>query len=358
MKRLELNLKILVSRLFAFLVLSSVGATLWLSAQSPLARQIHRNRPVVALLVGTVKEKDLNRPETILLARYNPLDRSLNLLSIPRQTKVLPSQWKMSALTDVYTRSLRGNSPDPRFANQELFRAILELLSVSTESAQSLFWNTVPHACFLNMPEEDLQSLIRWIGEIPSFGEVSLSTASVSQLPWTPFPRKLSYLNLNGLEKTLLFWELRDLRKEEIHWLTIHGTVKNRILIPDTEEMRLTSKLFWSSKRGSGDGIRDRGETDRSKITVGVWNASDKKNVALDLARRLRRSGFDVVQWGNYPFRTQKGWVEDHSGQIEQARAIASLIYSSHPNVYTCVKNKSLGNMDVVVGDHDTIKEN
>ncbi|HMZ27246.1 MAG TPA: LytR C-terminal domain-containing protein, partial [Elusimicrobiota bacterium] len=57
--------------------------------------------------------------------------------------------------------------------------------------------------------------------------------------------------------------------------------------------------------------------------TVKVWNASGRAGLALEVTRRLRRDGFDVIDWGNYTGRQNKSRVVDRSGHFERARRVA-----------------------------------
>ena len=148
--------------------------------------------------------------------------------------------------------------------------------------------------------------------------------------------------NLNSFDHLTALWELKDLPKENIRLVQLPGRMtRDSLWTPDENAITETAHLLVS-----GQGIKTRraaknaaAETpdgksaervpSRAPATVEVWNASSKKGLALEVARKLRQGGFDVVKWGNYDSRQMRTFVRDHAGKTEQARAIAALLDSS-----------------------------
>ena len=74
-------------KIFAGTTLFLTAWILWISWKSPLARAFQRMQPVFGLIVGTDWVDNARHADTIILARYDPSLRSLDLLSVPRDTR-------------------------------------------------------------------------------------------------------------------------------------------------------------------------------------------------------------------------------------------------------------------------------
>lgn len=60
--------------------------------------------------------------------------------------------------------------------------------------------------------------------------------------------------------------------------------------------------------------------------TAQVWNATGRRDAALEAARKLRREGIDVRELGNYPLQAATSIVLDQRNSIEKARFAAQTL--------------------------------
>jgi hypothetical protein len=95
-------------------------------------------------------------------------------------------------------------------------------------------------------------------------------------------------------------------------------------------------------------GVKEAG-AGTALITVKVWNASGRVGLAIQVVRRLRAAGVDVVEWGNYNGRQNKSRVIDRSGQFERARTVAALL--NVVSIYSDVDPGLRTDVDVVLGE-------
>jgi anionic cell wall polymer biosynthesis LytR-Cps2A-Psr (LCP) family protein len=91
------------SRLFGLLMLAMIVASIVYSFRSPFARALRRQEPVFGILLGTDWVDNARHSDTLVVMRYNPVDRSLDLLSIPRDTKLDSPKYRVHRINEVFT---------------------------------------------------------------------------------------------------------------------------------------------------------------------------------------------------------------------------------------------------------------
>ena len=115
------------ARLFGLGIVFLTGMALFLSWKSPLARALNRPSPIFGLLVGTDFVDHARHSDTIVLARYDPAHRSLDLLSIPRDTRIDEPQLKVKKINEVYAYAFRLKN-NHEYAVGELSKVLEKLL--------------------------------------------------------------------------------------------------------------------------------------------------------------------------------------------------------------------------------------
>jgi len=63
-------------------------------------------------------------------------------------------------------------------------------------------------------------------------------------------------------------------------------------------------------------------------VKVEVWNATNRKDLAYDVQRRLREYGIDAVRWGNFGIYKKYTTIIDRLGDIELAHKVAKIVGS------------------------------
>jgi LCP family protein required for cell wall assembly len=84
-------------------------------------------------------------------------------------------------------------------------------------------------------------------------------------------------------------------------------------------------------------------------VKVEVWNATNRKDLAYDVQRRLRQYGIDAVRWGNFGICKKYTTVIDRLGDIELAHKVARMVGSSV--VKTDIDKTGIVDLSIVLGD-------
>jgi LCP family protein required for cell wall assembly len=378
---------------------------LWLSWRSSFSRAVRDGQAVFGLLIGTDWVDYARHADTIILAKYDPGIPSLDLLSIPRDTKIDLPKMKVKRINEVYAYAFKTGGKDHTYASQELSRAVQWILfkGTSAEFAETFSENhreSLPVHFYAEIGYEGFKRMIDLLGgisvtvdepmhyddhwgklhihfdpgtyrlngqkalEFVRFRGVSGDAGRVRRqqefllnvlgsfknpVNLIKLPRiiwiSISSIetNLNWFERLLVLWELKGLSREQVRLVQLPGRALKGFWIPDPGAVQATASLLLTGKRPS--------QEIPSKTTVEVWNASGKKGLALEVVHRLRSSGFDVVKWGNYSSIQQRTLVRDHSGETQSARAIAQALGFSGMEVFTHLESDPLVDVEVILGE-------
>ncbi len=409
------------SRLFAVIILALAAVTAIASYKSPLTRAVRDQQPIYGLIIGTDWVDYARHADTIVIARYDPAVRSLDLLSIPRDTRIKSPAINVRRVNELYAYAYK-TTKNHNLASLELARNVRALLftrALSTDSAPECLLPEIPY--YLQIDYDGFKKMVDLLGGVQvtidepmhyddnwgklhihfdpgvvmlsgqkaleyirfrdasgDFGRVMRQQEFlINALKRFKDPMVLMRLprivwasiravktNLNSFDHLTALWELKDLPKENIRLVQLPGRMtRDSLWTPDENAITETAHLLVS-----GQGIKTRraaknaaAETpdgksaervpSRAPATVEVWNASSKKGLALEVARKLRQGGFDVVKWGNYDSRQMRTFVRDHAGKTEQARAIAALLDSSRAEVFTRLEANPLVDIEVIIGE-------
>lgn len=116
------------ARVFAVAVAALTAASLVACMMSPLSRKIRKQEPVLGLLIGTDWVDNARHADTMVLVRYSPATRSLDLLSIPRDTRIEVPGLRIRRMNEVYAYAFRSNNRNHDAAIRELSRIIRSAL--------------------------------------------------------------------------------------------------------------------------------------------------------------------------------------------------------------------------------------
>lgn len=111
-------------KLFAGIIFVLAALSLAASMLSPFSRAVRRQEPVLGLLVGTDWVDNARHADTMVLMRYDPARRSLDLLSIPRDTRISIPGLRIRRMNEVYAYAFRTSNRNHDAAMRELARII------------------------------------------------------------------------------------------------------------------------------------------------------------------------------------------------------------------------------------------
>jgi len=384
--------RIAFSALLGGLTVLFCAVSIWLSWTSRVGKALREEEPIFGLIVGTDWVDHARHADVILFARYLPIQRKLDLLSIPRDTRVDIPNLSIHRLNEVYAYAYRTYKRDARSALDAFWGTVSALLFTSTPAPPLHFYVQIDYDGFkeiinllggvnvdvdepmhyddhagklhihfsTGMHHLDGQGAMEYVrfrsstgdaGRVARQQEFLLKAlrrlASPAQALRLPALAKAALhsveSNLSGYDCLLAIHELRGLPRDRVRLIQLSGSAKRGYWVPDLESVRATMNLLDVGNEGEI-------QTDFSKVTVEVWNASGQKGLALEVMRTLREAGFDVVKWGNYASQQKKTFVRDQTGDFRAACAIARALKTPEAEVFTRIETDPLVDMEVVLG--------
>jgi LCP family protein required for cell wall assembly len=384
-------------------VLSSLASAL-LVARSPIAASLRAGKPLSGVVLGTDLVDYARHSDTLMVWRYSPREGRVDVLSIPRDTKIDLPGYRFRRINEVFAYHY-GVKRNSREAALEVIEAVNHLLTKGRVPLDLAYFFHVDYNGFrrfidllggVNIHIEEpmhyddnagglhihwepgdyhfngQQSLeyVRFRGKSGDRGRIlrqmeflkAVSEKLSSPLLFIRWPR-LAGTVLGSLHTNITPWDLFLLALEAKHvgpdkvnpWL-LPGHPKGAFWELDEERTALVLQQIMT--RGAAD--KPAFETDTRSlpasspaaarpITVKVWNGSRQEGLALTVARRLRAARFDVLEWGNYGARQRKTRVMDRAGTIEKAKKVAQSL--GMDSVFSDVDPGVRVDVEVILGE-------
>jgi LCP family protein required for cell wall assembly len=324
--------------------------------------------------------------------RYNPAEARLDVLSIPRDTRVGGTGRRFRRINEVYAAQF-AQTHDDRRASEALREAIGGLLGVAGTPLEPRQWVHVDYEGFRRFvdtvggvrvhvdepmnyddkagdlhihyePGEYVLSgsrsleYVRFRGRSGDRGRIlrqmdffrALIHKAASPEIFLRWPRLLAVAagglrsNLTWPDLLCLAVEVKHVRPERITPAILPGRPVGAEWAVD--EKRLA---YMMAQWGAVVAEPPPAGPLANKITIRVGNATRRQGLALSATRRLRAAGFDVVDWGDYNARQTKTRVVDRVGAIENARKVAQAMGTDF--VLSDVDPSLRTDVEVVLGD-------
>ncbi len=352
-------------------------------ANSPVARALARDQRVSILVFG-VDAADLSRhTDTLMLAVYDPTENYLGILNIPRDTRIDLPGYRFRRVNEIYGYHLR-RSNDAKMAAEQVRVGVGYLLSSSTVTAKVPYHVQVDFSGFRKMidllggvwvdvktpmhyddqagnlhihfePGRQLVQgkhaleYVRFRGSTGDRGRIYRQQDFLRNMvrrlanPMMIFrvPQMIA-VALTSIDTNLSFADMlaicaasRRLRPENVGFYLLPGKVSGPYWAPNRPmAAQMATMLFAGSHPTDEEDLEIAPQS--TVITINVWNASGQSGLGYKAARFLRRAGFDVVDWGNYPAEQAQTRVIDRRGRIGNARTVALAMgvddFHSEPN--------------------------
>lgn len=370
---------------FSILIILS----LYFSLTSPLTRTLMKNEIIYGLVIGSDNIAYAQRADTIILLSYLPKEHFLNLLSIPRDTRINSWEIKNRRINEVYTHGI------------EVFKTTIEDLLSSEEKKVS-----IPYYCELNYSA--FIKIINILGGIPikidkvmdyhdnwgnlhihfEPGEYVLNGQKALEYvryrdetgDTERIVRQQRFLRnlFNRIKNPLIFFRLPLLLKETVTslktnlsvWdmlalalegknistdnlriLNLPGAPKSNLWIPEKERINSVTDLL---SLGKVQEIKPKRENSTEElivptVTAEVWNATERQGLALEMTRFLRRRGVDVVKWGNYGERKKSTLIIDRTGNFEKTEKLTNVLPGY--DLVTHLDPKRMVDLTIILGE-------
>lgn len=380
-----------------FAALVGAGAVLiscFFASFSDVAAALRAGRPISGAIMGTDKVDYARHSDTLMVWTYDPMHQRLDLLSIPRDTRVDLPGYKFRRINEVfsyhygvtrnagmaakevlvavkYLLNAHGLDFNPRFylhVDYNAFREVINLLGGVDvhvdepmhydDNAGNLHIHLDPGDHHLN-GQESLE-YVRFRGQSGDRGRIlrqmEFLRAMVGKLasPMLLFrgPRLVGtvlrhlHTNFHPWDVVFLALEARHLRPERLNPRLLPGHPKGAYWVIDQDRAALVVQQMAGARQAF---VSSEVTSEADATTVKVWNATVKSGLALTVTRRLRAAGFDVLEWGSYKGRQKKTRVLDRVGDFEKAQRVARVLGTQ--SVFSDVNPKLRVDVEVILGD-------
>jgi len=377
--------------MMALIVVCLLGA-----ATSPVARALDSGQRVVVLCFG-VDAADLSRhTDTLMLAVFDPAENYMGVLNIPRDTRVNIPGYRFKRVNEIYGYHLR-RSADREKAAERIRGGVETLLSSGPVRVAVPYHIGFDFSGFMHMVDlvggvwvtvkipmhyddnagnyhfhkepgryllkgEEALRYVRFRGQTGDRGRIYRQQEFIRNLikrlanPMMVFkvPRMMAVV-ATSLQTNLSFWDVvylaaavRRVRSDNTGFYILPGKPSGPFWMPN-RAMAAEMASHLIAGRPPVEEVPDIAPQSGT-ITVNVWNASGHAGLAYKITRQLRRSGFDVVDWGNYAAEQLQTRVIDRKGRIGNARTVSESLgvdnYHSEPN------KRALVDVEVVLGSN------
>ena len=395
--------RIPVKKLILACILICIALFIFVSYNGKIFQFIRRGKRINIVVLGCDELKFAKHADVIMLLSYEPRTRFLDVLSIPRDTKVSCSKelsWRgYRKISEIYALVYRKS--------KSFSEACLSL----KKAMENLLEMEIPF--YLQINYQGVANIVDTIGGVTvnidepmdyddnegglhihfAVGEKGLNGNGV--LKYIRFRDKLLgdkgrierqqgllklisrkmgeakiilkmpkiYRNIKGnMWTNLEFWdflalanEMRSFDQENLRVQSLPG--KSEYIrgadywVPDRKMSEEVVQVIMNSYRIGGKAsppIYSGGELDQI-VKVEVWNATNRKDLAYNVQRRLRRYGIDAVRWGNFGIYKKYTTVIDRLGDIEVAHKVAKIVGSSV--VKTEIDKTRFVDLSIVLGN-------
>ncbi len=382
-------------RAFGLLVLAAAFVAMVGANKSPVAAALKRGERIPILLFGIDAADASQHTDTLMVSVCDPLQNSLSLLSIPRDTRVNLPGYIFHRVNEIYGFHFRRTksrltaamkvkegveyllSPENKpitipYYLQIDFSGFIRMMDILggvwvtikqpmhyDDSAGNYHFHKEPGRYFLTGKEALFY--VRFRGSTGDKGRIfrqqeflrNIAKQLANPLVVMRVP-KLVEAVASSVYTNLSFWDFvyltaanRRLRSDNIGFYILPGTPRGVFWHLNSGAVkRLAAKTILGEKVNVDDV-----ETIvplEEHITVKVWNASGQKGLARFVTKHLRQCGYDVLDWENYALEQLPTRVVDRVGQISKARAVADDL--GIDNFHSEVNSKSLVDVDVILG--------
>jgi len=374
--------RIPIEKLILALVLISISLFIFFFYTSKVFQFIGQGKRINILVLGCDELEFAKHADVLMLISYEPRTRFLDVLSIPRDTKVPCSKelsWRRyRKISEIYALVYKKS------------KTIREACLSSKKALEDVLEMEIPF--YLQINYQGVVNIIDTIGGIMvnidepmdyddnagdlhihfTVGEKRLDGSEV--LEYVRFresilgdrgrierqhrifkllteklrdPKMLLkfpkiYRNIrNNIWTNLNFWDFlalanemrsfdyKNLRVQSLpgkseyirgvdYWV-LDEKMAEEVVQVIMNSYRVGQRAYWPVYSGE--------KLDRI-VKVEVWNATDRKDLAYDVQRRLREYGIDAVRWGNFGIYKKYTTVIDRLGDIELAHKVAKIVGS------------------------------
>lgn len=399
MKKLRISLK----NLILALILISIALFIFFSYSGKVFQFIRQGKRINILVLGCDELKFVKHADVIMLLSYEPRTRFLDILSIPRDTKV-PCSKKLSwrgyrKISEIYALVYKKSKTirEACLSSKKAIENVLEMeipfylqinyqgvidivdtiggLTVNIDEPMNYDDDAGDFHIHFTVGEKGLNGneVLKYIRFrdrlLGDKGRIERQQSLLKLLTGKLRDAKILlkfpqiYRNIKGnIWTNLDFWdffalanEVRSFDYENLRVQSLPG--KSEYIrgvdywVPDEKMSEEVVQVIMNSYRIGRKASRpvySGGKLDRI-VKVEVWNATNRKDLAYNVQRKLRQYRIDAVRWGNFGIYKKYTIVIDRLGDIELAHKVAKIVGSSV--VKTEIDKTRFVDLSIVLGN-------
>jgi len=399
MKKLRISLK----NLILALILISIALFIFFSYSGKVFQFIRQGKRINILVLGCDELKFAKHADVIMLLSYEPRTRFLDILSIPRDTKV-PCSKKLSwrgyrKISEIYALVYKKSKTigEACLSSKKAIENVLEMeipfylqinyqgvidivdtiggLTVNIDEPMNYDDDAGDFHIHFTVGEKGLNGneVLKYIRFrdrlLGDKGRIERQQSLLKLLTGKLRDAKILlkfpqiYRNIKGnIWTNLDFWdffalanEVRSFDYENLRVQSLPG--KSEYIrgvdywVPDEKMSEEVVQVIMNSYRIGRKASRpvySGGKLDRI-VKVEVWNATNRKDLAYNVQRKLRQYRIDAVRWGNFGIYKKYTIVIDRLGDIELAHKVAKIVGSSV--VKTEIDKTRFVDLSIVLGN-------
>jgi len=395
--------RIPTDRLILVLVLVLILLFVFFSSNSSLFKFVRQGKRINILVFGCDELKFTKHADAVVLLSYEPRTRFLDVLSIPRDTK-LPCAKDLSwrgymKMSEIYAMAYKKNKAisEACLRSKEAVEGVLELeipfyLQIDYQAVANII--DALGGMIVNIDEpmdyddyagglhihftagekrlggNELLKFVRYrdrlLGDMGGIErQQQIFKLLARRLRDPKFLLKLPkiYRTLRGnIWSNLDFWDflalVNEFRSYEYTNIRVQSLPGRSEYIRGTDYWVIDEKMaeevvqvILNSYRIGRKASRPVYAAEKLNriVKVEVWNATDRKDLAYNVQRRLREYGIDAVRWGNFGIYKKYTTVIDRLGDTELAYKVARIIGSSV--VKTEIDRTRFVDLSIVLGN-------
>jgi len=395
--------RIPTDRLILVLVLVLILVFVFFSSNSSLFKFVRQGKRINILVFGCDELKFAKHADAVVLLSYEPRTRFLDVLSIPRDTK-LPCAKDLSwrgymKMSEIYAMAYKKNKAisEACLRSKEAVEGVLELeipfyLQIDYQAVANII--DALGGMIVNIDEpmdyddyagglhihftagekrlggSELLKFIRYrdrllgdMGGIERQQEIFKLLARRLRDPKFLLKLPKIYRTLRGnIWSNLDFWDflalVNEFRSYEYTNIRVQSLPGRSEYIRGTDYWVIDEKMAEEVVQVILNSYRIGRKASRPVylaeklnriVKVEVWNATDRKDLAYNVQRRLREYGIDAVRWGNFGIYKKYTTVIDRLGDTELAYKVARIIGSSV--VKTEIDRTRFVDLSIVLGN-------
>ena len=399
MKKLIIPIK----KLILACILVCIALFIFFSYNGKIFQFIRQGKRINILVLGCDELKFAKHADVIMLLSYEPRTRFLDVLSIPRDTKIPCSKelsWRgYRKISEIYAIVYKKSKtfPEACLSSKKAIEDVLEIeipfyLQISYQAAINIIDTIGGITVNIDEPMDydddagdfhihfaagekrlngsDLLSYVRFRDRLlGDKGRIERQQKLLKIVAGEmrdakillKFPKIYRDVKEN-ICTNLNFWDFLALVNEVRSF--DHKNLRVQILPGKSEYIRGMDYWVFDEKMAEevvqvilnsyriGRKVSRpvySGEKLHRIVKVEVWNATDRKDLAYNVQRRLRQYGIDAVRWGNFGIYKKYTTVIDRLGDIELAHKVAKIVGSSV--VKTEIDKTRFVDLSIVLGD-------